>query len=330
MIQEQKIGIGVLGCSDIARRRFLPALSRSRSAELTAVASRDAGKARECCKQLAEALDYNGLLTSPRVDLVYISLPNHLHEEWTLKALDCGKHVVCEKPLALDPSSAERMLSHAEKRGLLLYENIMYVHHPQHRKVRELIAAGAIGTIRALRAGFGFRLEQDGFRLKADQGGGAFHDLARYPLSAALQFLRGERYRFTGYSLMRGDLNVGMSACAITGAGELVTFSIGFEQQYECWYELLGDRGSLRVDRAFSIPPDLPNTIHLTAGTTKTIVPVAAADHFELMIGHVCGLLRKRTGFAEAMQQARRLSLIAEQAYAGCVPVMLGNEGNRS
>lgn len=325
--QERRVRIGVLGCSDIARRRFLPALLKADNAVLAAVASRDRAKAERFSREFGGAgRSYDALLSSPEVELVYLSLPNHLHEEWTLRALESGKHVICEKPLGLSPASVERMAARARSGKLLLYENMMYLHHPQHRLVRDMIDRGTIGKVVSLRTAFGFHLPASrGFRLDPDRGGGAFHDLIRYPLSTALYFLKGPEYRFSGYSSMRGALNVGMTACAATSEGENFSFTIGFEQQYECWYELVGDRGKLRVDRAYTTPADLVNTIEVTIGTERSSVPAPAADHFTLMIEHVCRLVLQSGRYdQDTRAAAQRMALLAEQVWTSCEPISIG------
>jgi predicted dehydrogenase len=320
MTRERRIGIGVLGCSDIARRRFLPAVLAAGNARLAGIGTRDPERARSFFPDPAwRLMRYEDLLADPAVHLVYISLPNHLHEEWTLKAFDRGKHVICEKPLGLTAASVERMADSAARGGLLLYENIMYLHHPRHRKVRELIEAGAIGAVRSVRAAFGFRLAgHEGFRRRPEQGGGSFHDLARYPVSTALHFLQGRDYRFSGYSYFRRGLNVAMSARAVTSAGETFSFSIGFEQEYECWYEIAGDKGKIRVERAYTPPSDMDTVVEVVTGRERTSLPVPAADQFLLMIEHVCGLLLKGGAYADALEHARRLALLADQALGSC------------
>jgi len=325
----EPVRIGILGCSDIARRRFLPALQKTRNAELVAIASRDVEKAKQWAPAAGcAAMRYEELLSSEQVDLVYLSLPNHLHEEWAMKALEQGKHVIGEKPLALSAEAVARLTGYAEQKGLLLYENIMYLHHPQHHLIKKMIAANCIGKVRSLRTGFAFPLsDRNNFRMKTEQGGGAFLDQARYPLSAALFFLNGATYSFKGHSFFRGDLNVGMNACAVTDAGEVFSCSIGFEQQYECWYEIIGEQGKLRLDRAYTTPADQENTLVLTTGRKVTSIPISSADHFALMVEHVGELILQRKGYQGAHRDAQRLARFTEQLQAGCDRVQLDAEG---
>lgn len=320
MTSNERIRIGILGCSDIARRRFLPALAAADNARLTAIASRDPGRAKGFLPGAAyEACGYDDLLAGRDVDLVYVSLPNHLHEEWTVRALERGKHVICEKPLGLDAASVERMSALAERKGLALFENIMYLHHPQHAVARDLAASGRIGTVRELRAAFGFRMTAaDGFRLRPHEGGGAFYDLARYPLSATLFFLEGAVRSFKGYALVREGIDVSLAASGVTDRDGRVSFTIGFDRHYECWYELVGDRGKIRIDRAFTTPADLANDVLCSTGAGTERIPVSPADHFKLMIERVCGSILRGGDLGAFSRDARRLALLADLLRAGC------------
>ncbi len=130
---EQHLRVGILGYSDIARRKFIPALLQSKKASLVAVGSTQRIKTESLIDgNLIAFMTYQDLVCDPAVDLIYLSLPNHLHEEWSVRALEQGKHVICEKPLALSATSAMLMLEAAERHGRLLFENLMYLQHPQH------------------------------------------------------------------------------------------------------------------------------------------------------------------------------------------------------
>jgi dTDP-3,4-didehydro-2,6-dideoxy-alpha-D-glucose 3-reductase len=314
------VRVGILGCSDIARRKFIPALLKARGGVLAAIAGRDRDKA----AQMAPAgswriLDYDGLVVAPDIDLIYLSIPNHLHEEWSIRALEQGKHVICEKPLALSPAAAERMLGTAEREGLLLYENLMFLHHPQHATIRELIGGGLIGRIRTLRSVFGFPLPRAGdFRLDPARGGGAFHDLARYPLGTALHYLQGESYAFRGVSLHREGLTTAVEGVAVTSAEETFSYSIAFGRQYESYYEIIGDKGKIRLERAYTTPADLANHLFITCGSEDASVDVEAQDQFLFMIDHVCGLIRNKGDFPAVHDRSRRIARLADAMWKGC------------
>jgi predicted dehydrogenase len=314
------VRVGLLGCSDIARRKFLPALQGCAGALLSAVASRSPQKARAFAGGTgAAALDYGTLLQAQQVDLVYLSLPNHLHEEWALRALAAGKDVICEKPLGLSLASVERMLAAAEAHGRLLYENLMFLHHPQHAAVRALLDEGGIGRLLALRSVFCLPLPAPGnYRLDPGRGGGAFHDLARYPLATALHFLSGGLRGFRGTACDRGGLNLGMQGLALSETGEAFRFHVAFDRPYESFYEIVGERGSVRVPRAYTPPADLANRIEVVRDGGDASFTVPAADHFRLMLGHVCALVRGGRDFREAHARSRLLARLAEAMEKGC------------
>lgn len=267
------------------------------------------------------------MLRHDGVDAVYLSLPNSLHEAWAMKALAAGKHVICEKPLGLSADSVERMIAFADQRGLLLYENIMYLHHPQHRMIREMVERGDIGNLRAFRSSFGFTLTRPGdFRLNGGPGSGTFHDQARYPLSAALYHVRGDLREFSGYALFQRGVNVSLHACGMSTSGESFWCSIGFEQPYECWYELVGERGMIRLERAYTTPADLSATIRITSGAETREVMVPPADHFQLMIEHVAGLIERQQGFDREHAETRRLARAADLLWSGCRQIEAGTD----
>ncbi len=312
--------VGILGCADIVRRKFLPALAATPAAKLAMAGSRDPARAAALLPKISCPISsYEQLLAHADVDLIYIALPNHLHEEWAMRAMAAGKHVICEKPLGLSLAAVQRMLAVARSTGRLLYENIMFLHHPQHRLVHEIVQGGGIGRIRQLRAIFCFNhARPDDFRLNPAQGGGSFQDQARYPLAAAIYHLQGELGEFHGVTRYRNGLDVAVCGSAITTANELFTFTIAFDQPYEAFYEIIGDQGSLRLDRAYTTPPDQENRITIRRGDREECLSVPAADHFQLMIEHVCRLIHAGGDHATEYQQIEQRAAAAERLLHGC------------
>ncbi|WP_243372315.1 Gfo/Idh/MocA family oxidoreductase [Geotalea sp. SG265] len=315
-----KVRVGILGCSDIARRKFIPALAQAKGAVLRGIASRDPAQAAATWPNLpVEPVGYGELLADPQIQLVYLSPPNHLHEEFVLRALQAGKHVICEKPLGLSLASVRKMLACAEKRGLLLFENLMYLHHPQHAAVKEIIDGDAIGTVRTVRSVFTFPAPAVGnFRLDPARGGGAFHDLARYAVGTAWFFLKGAWRSFRGYALDQNDLNVAIHGTALTTAGEIFSCSLAFGQPYESSYEIVGEEGSIRVDRAYTTPPEMANRIRVISGGKDISFTVPPADHFRLMIEDVCTMVLGGGDFTAARERNLQLASMAEQMRKGC------------
>lgn len=175
---------GVLGVAEIATTRVIPAMKKSELCSIEAIASRTRERARAAAEELAIARaygSYDELLQDPAIEAVYIPLPNHLHLEWSVKALKAGKHVLCEKPMTITADQTRMLIALREQTGLHIEEAFMVYHHPQWRKVKELVRQGAIGSLRALHCSYSFTLENKGsYRFKKDQGGGVIYDLASY------------------------------------------------------------------------------------------------------------------------------------------------------
>ncbi|MEO1293844.1 MAG: Gfo/Idh/MocA family oxidoreductase [Pseudomonadota bacterium] len=179
------INWGILSAAKIARDRVAPAIHMSAQGRIAAIASRTEGKAEELAAPYGDVRiyhDYEALLADPAIDAVYIGLPNSAHVEWTLAALSAGKHVLCEKPIALEADDIERLIVARNASGLLAAEAFMVVHHPQWHRVKEILSAGAIGNLVHVQGVFSFYNDDpDNIRNQSDQGGGALRDIGVYP-----------------------------------------------------------------------------------------------------------------------------------------------------
>ncbi|WP_343235465.1 Gfo/Idh/MocA family protein [Streptomyces bauhiniae] len=253
--------LGLLGCADIAQRRALPSLARVPDFALTAVASRDAGKAKLFASRFGAApvARYEELLAREDLDAVYIPLPAALHAPWAGRALAAGLHVLVEKPAAATAEEAARLTRLARERGLVVMENFAFVHHTQQEAVRTLLAEGAIGELRSLSAEFAFpSLVDTDIRYRRELGGGALLDAGVYPLRAARLFL-GDELEVTGATL-REDPGHGVDvagAALLTGpTGISAHVSFGFVHSYRCGYTLWGSAGRISLDRVYSAPDD--------------------------------------------------------------------------
>jgi dTDP-3,4-didehydro-2,6-dideoxy-alpha-D-glucose 3-reductase len=274
------VRFGVLGCAEIARRKVLPALSSLPGAGIAAVAGRDAGRAAEVARRhgCAAVHGYARLLERDDVDAVYVPLPAALHAEWVEAALLAGKHVLAEKPLTTDPAATARLLALARERGLALMENVMFVHHRQHARVRELVADGAIGELRALHASFTIPAPPAGdIRHRADLGGGALLDIGLYPVRAALHLL-GPGLRVAGAVLTTPpghEVETSGGALLHTPDGVAAHLAFGMDHAYESRVTLHGSLGRLTVGRAFTPPPDHAPVLRLerARGTEEIRLP---------------------------------------------------------
>lgn len=255
------VRLGVLGCADIAVRRVLPALATVPGVTLAAVASRSGARAAQVTDRFGgDPLEgYDALLARPDVDAVYVPLPAALHAPWVEKALAAGKHVLAEKPLTTCVADTARLVGAARAAGLVLRENVMFVHHPQHHHARRLLREGAVGEVRTVVAAFAIppRPAHD-IRYRPELGGGALFDVGSYPLHAA-RFLLGDGLEVVGATLRTdGDRGVDVSGTALLAGPGGVTAQVyfGMEHHYTSRYEVVGSAGRLTVDRAFTPPAD--------------------------------------------------------------------------
>ena len=301
---------GVLGCARVFERRMVPAFGAlSRVARVVAVGSQTEGKAEALIAQSGAALadaraygDYYSVLDDPRVEAVYIPLPNDQHAPWTLEALARGKHVLCEKPAALSESEATQMADAASARGLCLMEAFMFRHHPQHVRVRELIASGVIGRARRFRAVFAYPAplnNRTGIRWNAAQGGGAFLDVGVYGVNAARFIFCDEPTHASGVSggdTDGADVDTHTIATLAFSGGRTAVIEGGFDQHFTTRYEVAGDRGTITATRAFQVGErGVSLAIRVTdgaGGDTLHTEEFPHVDQYALQIAHFSACVR--------------------------------------
>jgi predicted dehydrogenase len=240
---------GVLSTARIGSL-VVQATRRSRLARFVAVASRSDASARRFADEheLDESYgSYEQLLDSAGVDAVYISLPNSLHTEWTIKALEAGKHVLCEKPFALQPEDAASALDIAERAGLVCVEGLMYRHHPQTLLVQRLLDEGAIGALKHVRAALTVRIERDDIRRSPALGGGALTDLGCYCASAARLFAGNPHRVFAEAVRDSNRVDMHLAATMRHPREVIAQFEIGFDLPRRDELELIGTEGTIVV-----------------------------------------------------------------------------------
>ncbi|MGQ0840985.1 Gfo/Idh/MocA family protein [Actinokineospora sp.] len=287
------VRFGVLGCSSIARRRFLPALARS-SARLTAVASRDPGRAAAFAAEFdcAPVPGYDALLARDDIDAVYVSVPTGLHTEWARAALAAGKHVLVEKPLAT--THAEGVALFGGAGGLVVMENRMFAHHRQHADVADLMPA--IGSLRAVTAAMAIPpLPATDVRYRPELGGGALLDVGYYPLHAALMFAGADLEVVGATQTIHTGHEVDVGGTALLRAPDGVTAQVifGFEHGYRSFYELWGTRGRITLERAFTPGETWRPTLRIERHGATEVRTLPPADQFraaiEVFAGAVTG-----------------------------------------
>jgi predicted dehydrogenase len=252
---------GILGCARITRRGLIPGIRESTRGTLQALGSRDRATAEAWALEfhIPKAHgDYQDVLDDPEVDAVYIPLPNELHKCWVLAAAAAGKHVLCEKPLALNVAEARAMAAECRASGVVLIEAFMWRHQPRTAHLRRLVAEGAIGELRLIRSSFSFPIAPGDWRLDPARGGGALWDVGCYGVSTARLFAGAEPEAVQ--SLARfGPSGVDLSLTAsLLFPGEVIgLIDCSFEQPFRCVYELVGTRGLIEVPDAY-LPPAQP------------------------------------------------------------------------
>lgn len=257
---EKKLRWGIIGCASIAEQCVMPAIQQSSTGIIAAVASRDLKKSKAMAKQFKVPRaygSYDALLQDSDIDAVYIPLPNHLHREWTIRAIEAGKHVLCEKPMAMNTHEAVEMVEASTRAGVQLAEALMYRYHPVLEHVRRLIKAGGIGEIRVLRGAFTLNNsdDKDNIRYRSGWGGGSLYDVGGYPLSAARFFtgLEPEAVMVNAFFSEEHD-GVDMMASGLvefTG-GLSLTFDCGLWAEERRSIEIVGTRGRFEIPHVFS------------------------------------------------------------------------------
>ncbi|MGC4005382.1 MAG: Gfo/Idh/MocA family oxidoreductase [Pirellulales bacterium] len=199
------IRFGILGCARICRRGMIEGIQASGSSRLDAIASRRPGQAAAWADEFSVPRyyeDYGALIDDPAIDAVYLPLANEEHKAWTLRAAAAGKHVLCEKPLALNVEDAEEMVAACRSAGVMLMEAFMWRHHPRVAKALELLATGRIGELRLIKMDFSFTIAPGDSRLDPNRGGGALFDLGCYGINLSRLVTGEEPYEIQAVARM--------------------------------------------------------------------------------------------------------------------------------
>jgi D-xylose 1-dehydrogenase (NADP+, D-xylono-1,5-lactone-forming) len=312
---------GIMSTAHI-NRLFLAGARQADGVELAAVASRDQARAeayaREHGIETAHG-SYEALLADPRVEAVYIPLPNSLHVEWTIRALASGKHVLCEKPLSRRAAEVERAFDAADRADRLLMEAFMYRHHPQTRRLTELIGQGAIGRVHMIRAAFGFVSQREAdVRLQAALDGGALMDVGCYCVSAA-RLIAGEPERVSAEQALGGDgVDVAFAATMRHADEVLSHFEAGLALDSRDLLEVVGDGGSLLLEDPWHCRNPL---IQLRRGDETEPIEIERANSYRLEAENFSAAIRGEAkpllDRADAVSQARTIEALYRAADEG-------------
>jgi predicted dehydrogenase len=269
---------GIVSTASIGIDKVIPAIRTAARCEVAAIASRDLGRAEAAASALGIARahgSYEDLLADPDVDAVYIPLPNHLHAAWTIAAARAGMHVLCEKPLAMTAADAERMISACEAEGVLLMEAFMYRLHPTWEAVRELVATGRIGDLRAVQSWFSyFNDDPADIRNILEAGGGALYDVGCYSINLSRMLFGAEPVRTRGSVTRDPQMGIDVLTSGILEfADGTATFTCSTRAEPDQRVHVYGTRGRISVEIPFNVPPDLPTRVSVTSGGDPPVRP---------------------------------------------------------
>jgi predicted dehydrogenase len=300
-------------------------------ARITALASRNTEKARESALRYGAAKaygSYEALLADPDVEAVYISLPNNLHLEWCIRAMEAGKHVLCEKPFAMDAAQARMAAAVAARTGTFLMEAFMYRFHPQWRRVKKAIECGEIGSIRAVHAFFSFNLtDPSNIRNIRETGGGALYDIGCYAISSARFIVGREPERVV--SLITRDKQFGtdiLSSAILDFGTTRATFSVTTQSFPFQRVEILGSSGRITVVLPFNAFPDVPLEVQIATSVGTRTWMSQPEDQYGLMFQEASLAIREGrpapTPVSDAIANMAVLDAVfASEESGGWVPV---------
>jgi predicted dehydrogenase len=314
---------GLLSTARI-NRMLIPAIRSSARSELTTVASRTLDRGRAFANEwtIPRVLgSYEALLADPDVDVIYVPLPNALHVEWTVRALDAGKHVLCEKPLALTVEDVDRIEAAATRNRRIAAEAFMYRHHPLTHAAERIVRSGRLGRIRAYKGAFTFALTREGdVRLDPALGGGSLWDVGCYPLSYANLLAGAAPVEVFGWQLLSSTkIDLEYSAMMRYADGAIAQFDCGFLGPYRAEMEVVGTDAGLRVDRPFRT--DARSRLLLTTGDDTETLPFDPSSPFACEVADfesaVLDGRQQRVPLAESRRTVRTIRALYDSAAAG-------------
>jgi xylose dehydrogenase (NAD/NADP) len=310
-------------------RAVIPHLQESPESEVVAVASRDRGRAETYAREwgIPRAFgSYEELLADPEIEIVYISLPNGDHVPWSIRALEAGKHVLCEKPLTRHPDEAERAFDAADRAGRLLVEAFMYRHHVQTRRTLELLREGVVGEVRQVHASFSFLLEDEtNVRLRPELDGGALMDVGCYCVSGSRITAGAEPVAVSAHQVLGPTgVDVRLAGTLVFPDGVLAQIDCGFDLAARSGLEVTGTEGILRVPYPWTTDEV---GIELRRGDRIERVDVESPNRYRLQGDNVSrairGLEEPLLGRADAVAQARAIDALYRSAELGGTAVSL-------
>lgn len=317
---------GILSTSKIGREQVLPALARSRSGVIHAIASRDPAKAAAEAARFGAARwygDYDALLADPDIDGVYLPIPTSHHAEWSIRAAEAGKHVLCEKPIALRADDIDRIIAARDRTGSLISEAFMVAYHPQWHKVRDLIAEGAIGRLRQVTGGFSYHLtDPSNMRNQPDLGGGALPDIGVYPVVTTLLVTGAEPGEVTGQVEYSPEFGTDIYARAnVAFDGFNLSFHVSSQMALHQSMRFLGETGWIDVLAPFNTGSygHSELVLHNQKNTEETLFRFDV-NHYELQADAFVAACRGGRDGVFPLEQSKVVQQVLDRIYAAGGP----------
>lgn len=319
---------GVLGAANFARKHMAPAIHSAKGADFVGLATSSPEKAagfQEFAPNITVYGSYDALLADPNIDAVYVPLPNHMHVEWSLKALEAGKHVLCEKPMTLAASEYEQVIAARDETGLLAAEAFMIVHHPQFIRARELVQGGAIGKLVHVDATFSyFNDDATNIRNKPDAGGGGLRDIGVYTFGAA-RFVTGQEPVSVPYAKLRYDNGVDVFA-QVAAEFPRFTYAATVSMRMFPRQEIIfhGDKGVLRLNCPFNANVfDVAELTLENDGLTVVSERWPAVNHYVLQIENFCETVQNGVDYPCPLEFSCGTQHMMDMVFAAGGPLLL-------
>ena len=292
---DKRLNWGLLSTAKINRALIKP-LNASKRTRLLAVASRSISSAEAYAREwnIPRAHgSYEALLADPEIEVIYNSLPNHLHAEWTIKALRAGKHVLCEKPFALTLAEVDAMSQAAHETGKVLAEAFMYLHHAQTLKIKEIVDSGALGKLQLIKGAFTFTLTREGnYRWMEEMGGGSIWDVGCYPISFARMIVGAEPVEVFGWQLTgQGGSDESFFGQMRFKDGVHMQFDCGFRSPSRSFIEIVGTDATLNIPDPFK--PGRKNEIYLNHNNEMQTIKIKGDELYSGEVEDICDAILK-------------------------------------
>ena len=319
-----KLRWGILGTSNFARNKMIPALKTCEYADVSAIASRSQDKARAVAAHfnIARAYgSYEELLADPDIDVIYNPLPNHLHVPWSVKALEAGKHVLCEKPLAISAVEAQELVEAAGRYpGLKVMEAFMYRFHPQWQRTKQIADSGGIGELRTIHSLFSFfNVDAGNIRNQPAAGGGALLDIGCYGISLSRFMFGAEPKRVLGIAESDPDFEIDRLVSGILDFGRgTATFTCSTQLVLYQRVTILGTTGRIEIEIPFNAPPDKPCRLWHQQGNQVEEIQFEVCNQYTIQADQLSLAILNDTAvptpLADAVANIRAIEAVVESA----------------